>query len=82
MMLYYKDINNQLHVLDSSEFEHLLPADCVAITDEEAQIIQAEYKANQPAPVELTPQEKLAKAGLSVDELKFLLGLNNENRMV
>ena len=27
------------------------------------------------APVELTPQEKLANAGLSVDELKVLLGL-------
>ena len=26
-------------------------------------------------PVELTPQEKLANAGLSVDELKQLLGL-------
>jgi len=28
-----------------------------------------------PAPVELTPQEKLASAGLSVDELKDLLGI-------
>ena len=27
------------------------------------------------APVELTPQEKLASAGLSVDELKELLGI-------
>lgn len=27
------------------------------------------------APVELTPQEKLASAGLSVDELKDLLGV-------
>ena len=29
-----------------------------------------------PVPVELTPQEKLANAGLSVDELKVLLGIN------
>lgn len=29
-----------------------------------------------PEPVELTPQEKLANAGLSVEELKTLLGLN------
>ena len=29
-----------------------------------------------PIPVELTPQEKLANAGLSVDELKVLLGIN------
>ena len=28
-----------------------------------------------PEPVELTPQEKLANAGLSVDELKELLGI-------
>ena len=74
-MQNYKDTNNTLHFLDSSEFEYLLPADCVAITDEEAQAIQAEIEANQPAPVELTPQEKLASAGLNIDELKELLGL-------
>ena len=74
-MQNYKDTNNTLHFLDSSEFEYLLPADCVAITDEEAQAIQAEIEANQPAPVELTPQEKLASAGLTIDELKELLGL-------
>ena len=28
-----------------------------------------------PDPVELTPQEKLANAGLTVDELKSLLGI-------
>ena len=73
--MYYKNTNNQLHFLDSSEFEYLLPADCVEITDEEAQAIQAEIEANQPAPVELTPQEKLASAGLTVGELKDLLGI-------
>lgn len=46
--MYYKDSNNQLHFLDSAEFEYLLPADCVAITDEEAQVIQAEIDANIP----------------------------------
>ena len=71
----YKDTNNNLHFLDSAEFEYLLPADCIAITDEEAQAIQAEIEANQPTPVELTPQEKLASAGLTVDELKVLLGI-------
>ena len=72
--MYFKDTNT-LHFLDSAEFAYLLPADCVQITDEEAQVIQAEIEANQPAPVELTPQEKLASAGLSVDELKELLGI-------
>ena len=73
--MYFKDTNNTLHFLDSAEFEYLLPADCTPITDEEAHTIQAEIEANQPAPVELTPQEKLASAGLSVDELKELLGI-------
>lgn len=74
-MHHYKDTNNRLHFLESSEFEYLLPADCTPITDEEAQAIQAEIEANQPAPVELTPQEKLANAGLTVDDLKELLGI-------
>ena len=73
--MYYKDTSNKLHFLDSAEFEYLLPADCIAITDEEAQAIQAEIEANQSAPIELTPQEKLANAGLTVDELKSLLGI-------
>lgn len=30
----------------------------------------------EPEPVELTPQQKLANAGLTVDELKTLLGLS------
>jgi len=44
----YKDLENNLHFLDSTEFEHLLPAGCVQITDEEAQAIQAEIEANIP----------------------------------
>jgi len=74
-MAYFKDTNNGLHFLDDVSFSHLLPADCISITDEEAQAIQAEIEANQPAPVPLTPQEKLANAGLTVDELKVLLGI-------
>ena len=46
--MYFKDTNNQLHFLNSAEFAYLLPADCVAITDEEAQFIQAENEANKP----------------------------------
>ena len=47
-MIHYKDTNNNLHALDSSEFAHLLPIDCVEITDAEAQSIRAEQEANQP----------------------------------
>jgi len=75
IMPYYKNTNNELHFLDSAEFKYLLPVNCILITDEEAQTIQAEYQANKPVPVELTAQEKLANAGLSVDELKVLLGI-------
>jgi hypothetical protein len=36
----YKDSNNQLHSLDSSEHEYLLPAGCVEISDDEAEAIR------------------------------------------
>ena len=36
----YKDLENNLHSLDSTEFEHLLPVGCVQIADEEADSIR------------------------------------------
>ena len=39
-MPHYKDSNNKLHFLDSSEHEYLLPAGCVKISDTEAYKIQ------------------------------------------
>ena len=36
----YKDLQNNLHFLDSTEFKHLLPVGCVQITDEEADSIR------------------------------------------
>ena len=36
----YKDLENNLHFLDSTEFEHLLPAGCVQIADDEADSIR------------------------------------------
>ena len=36
----YKDLENNLHFLDSTEFEHLLPVGCVQITDGEAETIR------------------------------------------
>ena len=38
--MHYKDSENNLHFLDSTEFEHLLPAGCVQITDAEADSIR------------------------------------------
>jgi hypothetical protein len=36
----YKDLENNLHFLDSTEFENLLPVGCVQITDDEAETIR------------------------------------------
>ena len=52
-----------------------------ANTDFAQYLIWAETNTPTPAdpipePLELTPAEKLASAGLSVDELKSLLGIN------
>lgn len=44
--MYYKDTNNQLHWLDDSALEYVLPEGSVEITDEEAATIQ---EANKPA---------------------------------
>lgn len=40
-MPYYKDLQDKVHVLDSAEFEHLLPPGCVQITDAEASALCA-----------------------------------------
>ena len=52
-MPYFKDSNNQLHFLDDTQYEHLLPIDCVEITNEEAEKIRIE---NNPIP---NPQLKI-----------------------
>ena len=44
-MPHYKDTDNKLHQLDSTDFEHLLPASCVEITVEEAATIYAAEQA-------------------------------------
>jgi hypothetical protein len=43
--MHYKSLDNQLHFLDSADYEHLLPVGSVQITDEEAEAIRA---ANAP----------------------------------
>jgi len=40
-MPHYKDTENKLHWLDSTEYEFYLPAGSVQITDEEASTIRA-----------------------------------------
>lgn len=36
----YKDQSNNVHFIDSAAFEHLLPAGCVKITEEEAEALR------------------------------------------
>ena len=52
-MQYYKDTENNLHWLESTDFEHYLPRGCVPITDEEADALR-------PQPAELTYAQKRA----------------------
>jgi hypothetical protein len=57
-MQYYKDTENKLHWLDSTEYEFYLPAGCVQITDEEAESLRpkveltyAQKRANEYPPM-------------------------------
>lgn len=46
----------------------------ILLTEEE--ILEIQSRPQPEPPVELTPAEKLAASGLTVDELKELLGLD------
>ena len=73
--MYYKDTTNTLHFLDSAEFEYLLPADCVAITDEEAKEIE---EANKPIIyVTVVSMRQARLALLQKDQLDAVEGLIN-----
>lgn len=55
-MPYYKDSNNTLHFLQNTAFEYVLPADCVAIGEEEANSI-AEKNKIETNPTQLTARQ-------------------------
>lgn len=64
----YKDLKNNLHFLESTKFEHLLPVGCVAITDDEADSIR--NVAEQTAQDAMTYADKRRAAYPSiVDQL-------------
>lgn len=75
-MNFYKDINNQVHALDSVQFQHLLPAGCVEITEAEATelttpIISAEeIKAEKWAAIKLDRARRQA-GGVKVGDKWF-----------
>jgi len=67
--MYYKDTNNQIHVLDSTEFEYLLPADCIRITQAEADAIVAAVEAAKPI---IIPTLTMRQARLALLNLGLL----------
>ena len=42
--MYYKSLDNSLHFINSAEYEYLLPAGSVAITDEEAEALRPQVE--------------------------------------
>lgn len=62
--MYYKDPQNKIHSIESSQYEYLLPIGSVAITDQEAEAIRL---ANLPPPPRITSvtmrQARLALLG-------------------
>lgn len=74
-MKLFKDANNEIfaYELDGSQ-DHLIGSK-TEITQEEADAIYQEKQAAMPLPVVLTPAEKLASIGMTVEDLKALLGV-------
>lgn len=68
-MQNYKDTNNQIHALDSTEFENLLPAGCVKITQAEAEAIRAAEEAAKPV---MIPALSMRQARLALLNMGLL----------
>lgn len=65
--MYYKDKQNNIHVLDSSEFDYLLPTGCIQITDEEAEAITSAIPVPPMHIQSISPRQirqALTRAGL------------------
>jgi hypothetical protein len=73
-MPYYKDTGNQLHFLDDTAFEYMLPEGSIQITDEEAGAIRAEQDAATPAPEPVEPVTKLKDFLAANPDVAALLG--------
>jgi hypothetical protein len=75
MKTYKDNFSNLWAYEEDGSQDHLIPNNFIQITDEEVKAIQAEKEELILPTVPLTPQQKLENAGLSVDELKQLLGI-------
>lgn len=65
-MPYYKDSNNQLHFLDSTEFAYLLPLSCTEVTDTEAETIRLS---------QIPPEPPIVVSALQIRKALTQLGL-------
>ena len=45
-MIFFKDLQNSVHAIDSMEFVSFLPEGCVEISEDEAKILAAEWVKN------------------------------------
>ena len=74
-MKLFKDTNNEIfaYELDGSQ-DHLI-GDKIKITQEEADVIRQAKVDALPKAKPLTPSEKLESIGLTVEDLKELLGI-------
>ena len=69
--MYYKDLNNKLHFLDSAEFEHMLPSGCVSITDDEAHALM------NTKPIEQTVSEYTSAVQQRLDDFAKTRGYSS-----
>ena len=75
-MKYYKDNQNNVFAYDLNGSQDHLIGDKTVITEEQANTITEKNNQDYIAQfVPLTPSEKLASVGLTVEELKLLLGV-------
>lgn len=72
-MFYYKDTQDNIHALDSTEFEHFLPAGVVAITETEMQdILAAKQAAAEAAPKPVPAHVTMKQARLALLDANLL----------
>ena len=74
-MKLFKDSNNTIYAYELDGSQDDLIGNKTPITQEQADNLIAQKQATLPIATSLTPAEKLASVGLTIDELKTLLGV-------
>ena len=74
-MKLFKDAENNIWAYEEDGSQDHLIGNKIAITKEQADAINQEKIDALPKQEPLTPLQKLASVGLTVDELKTLLGV-------